>query len=353
MYEQITMVKKLLLERVSDRHIFCNGHTFTKHPKSGYYFAAFNREGRQWKESLHAYGWRFYYGAIPEGFDVHHKTGDKERNDIEDLELLPRQVHRIRHNLEKVGYVGEYHDECLYCGEQIDRTKRPYAVFHTERCKHAYCNGGNKPYKSEVVCKRCGQTYHRDLYDASEYCPACIGHIGHEAHQQKKDCPVCGEAFVSLNGAPCHRKCKEKYIKNLIRQQIEKGETRLCRVCGIPLLNTQLYCCCKKHFNQWEHEESERRKMDIRKDKPQHVKKPPKKKKPMEPKWTFERCKEIALKYATQSEFRKYDHKAFDVAKRRWWLKQFGWLKKGVRLSTLSGIQASMPPPDLTHRSAI
>ena len=328
------MVKKLQLKRVSDRHIICNGHTFTKHPKSGYYFAAFNREGRQWKESLHAYVWRFYYGAIPEGFDVHHKTGDKERNDIEDLELLPRQVHRIRHNLEKVGYVGEYHDECLYCGEKIDRTKRPYAIFHCERCKHAYCNGGNKPYKAEVICKRCKQPYHRELYDASEYCPSCKGHVGHETHQKEKICPVCGEKFISLNNSPCHKKCKEKYVKDLIKQQEMKGEERKCRICGKPLLANQLYCCCKEHFNKWEHEESQRRKAEKMKNKPQREKAPPKKKK--EPvRWTFERCREIALKYTTQSEFRKYDNKAFEVAKHKWWLKQFTWLKKRVRLSSL------------------
>ena len=46
---------------------------------------------------LHREVWQYHHGPIPEGFDVHHVHHDRSRNQIEDLELIPRSIHRQYH----------------------------------------------------------------------------------------------------------------------------------------------------------------------------------------------------------------------------------------------------------------
>ena len=48
---------------------------------------------------IHAQRWVWinHYGAIPKGMDIHHKDGDKNNNEIENLEMLSRSEHLKRH----------------------------------------------------------------------------------------------------------------------------------------------------------------------------------------------------------------------------------------------------------------
>lgn len=47
---------------------------------------------------LHRYVWEKYNGKIPEGFIVHHKDEDKKNWNIENLELLSRGEHVLKHS---------------------------------------------------------------------------------------------------------------------------------------------------------------------------------------------------------------------------------------------------------------
>jgi hypothetical protein len=48
---------------------------------------------------IHAHRWVWInnYGAIPEGMDIHHKDGNKDNNEIKNLEMLSRSEHLKRH----------------------------------------------------------------------------------------------------------------------------------------------------------------------------------------------------------------------------------------------------------------
>lgn len=49
-----------------------------------------------WKKE-HIYLIEQKYGKIPEGYEIHHKDGDKLNNNIDNLELLPKKLHKQLH----------------------------------------------------------------------------------------------------------------------------------------------------------------------------------------------------------------------------------------------------------------
>jgi len=49
------------------------------------------------KVMLHRYIWETQNGAIQEGMEIHHIDGDKENNDITNLQIIERKLHRTQH----------------------------------------------------------------------------------------------------------------------------------------------------------------------------------------------------------------------------------------------------------------
>lgn len=56
---------------------------------------------------VHRLEWIKHHGEIPEGFVVHHKDEDKMNWDIENLELISRGDHVLRH-IENLHYEGSH-----------------------------------------------------------------------------------------------------------------------------------------------------------------------------------------------------------------------------------------------------
>ncbi|RJP34735.1 MAG: HNH endonuclease [Candidatus Omnitrophota bacterium] len=42
---------------------------------------------------MHRDVYEYYYGEIPDGYDVHHKDGDRSNNDIGNLEIYTKSEH--------------------------------------------------------------------------------------------------------------------------------------------------------------------------------------------------------------------------------------------------------------------
>lgn len=47
---------------------------------------------------LHRAVWEYYNGKIPQGYDIHHKDGNKTNNKINNLELLRKDEHARLHS---------------------------------------------------------------------------------------------------------------------------------------------------------------------------------------------------------------------------------------------------------------
>lgn len=57
-------------------------------------------------------------------------------------------------------------------------------------------------------------------------------------------------------------------------------------------------------------------------------------KKPNRVKWSYERCKELAQQYTTNAEFAKNHPSTYTVAKRNGWMADFDWLKRSENIYT-------------------
>lgn len=53
---------------------------------------------------MHRYVWENEVGIIPNGWDIHHKNGDKADNRLNNLECLPKSEHTRQHQAKKKEY---------------------------------------------------------------------------------------------------------------------------------------------------------------------------------------------------------------------------------------------------------
>lgn len=161
---------------------------------------------------IHAHRWVWinHYGSIASGMDIHHKDGNKDNNEIENLEILSRSEHLKRHwedpelrkerraFLEKIRpKVHEYlrSEEgrkkqsivskkawekrrsfvinCIECQRQIT-TKQPWTKFCHVNCekKHRRKKGIDKV---EANCLVCYKRFLKDKYSPQKFCSISCG----------------------------------------------------------------------------------------------------------------------------------------------------------------------------------
>lgn len=76
---------------MSEKYQYFNDIKFSRNQETGYYF------NRAVRKTMHRYVWEFYNGKIPAFCQVHHKDGNKDNNDIDNLELLRSGEHQKQH----------------------------------------------------------------------------------------------------------------------------------------------------------------------------------------------------------------------------------------------------------------
>lgn len=110
-----------------------------------------------------------------EGLDVHHIDGNKDNNDISNLQLINKMHHATMHAKEQL------HTKiikiCEWCGEEYESSSNVAHKqrFCSEKCKAKYrrANGLNDTTR---VCKQCGKEFICDICSRTQFCSRhCAG----------------------------------------------------------------------------------------------------------------------------------------------------------------------------------
>lgn len=192
---------------------YCDGYRFTRDKRTGYFLASRKINGR--RPRLHVYVWESVHGKIPDGFHVHHLDGDKNNNEIANLDIMGAAEHaklhdgmrtestkvKIRGNLlsKAIPKAKEWHGsasgkawhskhaqeawrnsveteyQCSYCGAAF-LSKKHYSEnqnhFCSKKCRAAFRrdSGVDDVVK---ICEKCGGEYLANKYQKTKFCPDC------------------------------------------------------------------------------------------------------------------------------------------------------------------------------------
>ncbi len=177
--------------------------TFRRYPDSPRwsdrnYFRPGGQHIQRGVESLHREIWKAHHGAIPDGYDVHHRDCDTGNNDVSNYELVSRSAHRPTfHPIPDAVRLG--------LRRQLDRV-RPLAAawhrsdeglaWHREHAQHSIV--GRAPV--EYTCTQCGATFQAPKSSGTRFCSnKCKSKWRRDAglDNVKKPCERCGTPFVS------------------------------------------------------------------------------------------------------------------------------------------------------------
>jgi len=185
------------VEIIDDKHQKFNGVIYRK-STNGYFNI---------NHSIHREVWTYFKGNIPDSYDVHHKDGNKCNNDISNLQIANRAIHRKLHSNPLVEKI------CPVCGKNFT------VPFH----------------QRNLICcsKECGYVL---TWKTRKNKQSTI----------KKICPVCGNEYIPRRATQicCSKKCSGKNRKTL--------KPRNCPVCGktfTSITNRIIYCshsCARK-----------------------------------------------------------------------------------------------------------
>ena len=204
-----------------------NGRNYRRYPNSK------RKEHRRYfgrsRGFLHRDVWEFHNGPIPEGFDVHHKDGNTENNDIGNLEVMSRADHLKEHADDMARW--NYSQECINHLASI-------------RSKASQWHGSEE-----------GKAWHRE-HAKNSIGKAVRGEYWKRKPEMEKQCAFCGKSFITKNqrAVYCSNTCVcAVYRKS--KQEANPPKPRECTNCKkeyVSKFKVQLYCStvCKARKNR-------------------------------------------------------------------------------------------------------
>jgi hypothetical protein len=113
----------------------------------------------------HRYIWEKFNGKIPDGFEIHHKNGNKQDNRLSNLELITRLEHRRLHEGWKLennlwlkkcpdcNWWLEVNNLNWYFTTEKNRNKKPGAILFG-RCRKCHIRKVNNARKAKKIANR-------------------------------------------------------------------------------------------------------------------------------------------------------------------------------------------------------
>lgn len=192
-----------------------DGYKFRKDRKTGYFLASKPTNGKK-RERLHCYVWRYFNQAaeIPAGYHIHHKDGNKDHNDIENLACVKETIHLSHHSNERIQM---YHAEI---SENLKNHAAPKAAewhrseegrkWHSEHAKEVAED--MKPRK--FVCQNCGKEFWRKPLGQIKFCSnncKSAARRNSGVDDEIRKCEICGKEYRTNKYSPakyCGPECR-------------------------------------------------------------------------------------------------------------------------------------------------
>lgn len=144
------------VEIIDDNHQKFDGMLFNKN-KGGHFTN---------HASMHRAVYTYYYGEIPEGYEIHHVNENKADNDISNLAMLTKSEHSKIHNQT----AQPVNVKCGYCGKlfQVSKIHKKQARFCSYSCSAKYKRGHFPILKK---CQNCNKEFFT-TYPLKKFCSA-------------------------------------------------------------------------------------------------------------------------------------------------------------------------------------
>lgn len=197
-------------KKLKEYQVF-NGEYFSLEKKSGYW------QNTRTRERMHRYVWKYYYGEIPKGFEIHHIDGDKSNNDITNLCMLTHKAHMLVHTQTRTPErLKEMQDSC-------DKIRPLASAWHgskegKEWHKEHYEKMKNKLYvERDFTCLNCGKHFTSTKVGSKFCCNACKSKYRRKMGLDNvtRLCAFCGKSFIVNKYDKTKYCCKECQIKGV------------------------------------------------------------------------------------------------------------------------------------------
>lgn len=201
---------------MSAKTVVFDGDTYVQQP-NGYYSKHTTRNAeRRHAKQLHRAVWESYNGPVPDGFHIHHIDGDKDNNDISNLECISAKEHLSMHSKKLMQDPERKEKNRQQLAEAQELAKKWHASEEGKEWhrKHTAESLAKTWEKVERICTVCGKTYMATR--KSHYCSQiCERHArearrGHIVKSPIRNCEWCGTEYKATNGIQiyCSSKCR-------------------------------------------------------------------------------------------------------------------------------------------------
>ena len=169
------------VEFVDEKHRRFNGEIYTKHAATGYYML---------NKTLHVEVYKYYSGLeeLPKNCLVHHAgkdehgNFDKEKNDIEYLQLMTRKDHTALHSPLELNQIKTF--VCKNCGKEYQAKNHGTNCFCSKKCKNEWRH--SEIFNETRYCKWCGKEFSTWKYGKKQFCSSHCAKLSQWAQMKSK-----------------------------------------------------------------------------------------------------------------------------------------------------------------------
>lgn len=195
----------LKVEVIDDSHQKFNGIVYRKHDNH------FHAHG-----AIHRAVYTYYFGEIPEGYEIHHIDGNPTNNTISNLVMMTKSEHIKLHHPKGKPLSKEKIFICEKCGKEY----RAFKVKNNRYCpdcrstiEYHVLPRTKKTFKK--ICQNCNKEFEGSAKDVRFCSRHCVNEYLNKSKREVRTCPICGKQFKIMSSnfkqKTCSRECGYKY----------------------------------------------------------------------------------------------------------------------------------------------